>query len=124
MALNKASEASAADWQTHVKNYLNFSRMVVWFFSVVEILLKHFSLCTKSVLLTAATSSLSHSTIKILFKIGILQNLFICIVFDPPIYDLEAYMQLKVKFFIVVTKLLNFDWSRAVQLIPNNYCTP
>ena len=39
MALNKASDVPAADWpsQTHVKNYRNFSCVVIRFFSVVEI---------------------------------------------------------------------------------------
>ena len=46
MALNGASGVSLADWryQTHVKNYRNFSSRVE-FFSVVEIPLKHSSLC-------------------------------------------------------------------------------
>ena len=40
MALNRASDATAADWlsQTHVTNYRDFSRVVIRFFSVVEIL--------------------------------------------------------------------------------------
>ena len=49
MVLNKAIEwyVPAADWlsQTHMKNYRNFSHVVIWFFSVVEIPIKHSSLC-------------------------------------------------------------------------------
>ena len=43
MVLNKASDMPAADWlsQTQVKNYCNFSRVVMQFFSVVEIPIKH-----------------------------------------------------------------------------------
>ena len=39
MALNRASDAPAADLlsQTHVTNYRDFSRVVIRFFSVVEI---------------------------------------------------------------------------------------
>ena len=46
MALNGASVVSLADWRsrTHVKNYRNFSSRVE-FFSLVEIPLKHSSLC-------------------------------------------------------------------------------
>ena len=46
MALNRASDVPVADWlsQTHVKNYRNFSRVVIRFFSVVEIPIKHSSL--------------------------------------------------------------------------------
>ena len=49
MAPNKASDVSAADWlsQTHVKNYGYFSRVVIGFFSMVEIPIKHFSLYDK-----------------------------------------------------------------------------
>ena len=38
MAINRASDVSAADWlsQTHVENYRNFSSGVTWFFSVEE----------------------------------------------------------------------------------------
>ena len=40
MALNWASDMSAADWlsQTNMKNYCNFSLAVIWLFSVLEIL--------------------------------------------------------------------------------------
>ena len=43
IALNEASDMSAADWLSHTntKNYDNFSRVVIGFFSVVEILIKH-----------------------------------------------------------------------------------
>ena len=43
MVLNRMSELSAADWlsQTGVKNYCNFSRVVIWFFLVVQIPIKH-----------------------------------------------------------------------------------
>ena len=46
MALNRASDVSAADWlfQTHVKICRNFPRAVIRFFSVVEIPIKHPSL--------------------------------------------------------------------------------
>ena len=50
MGLNRASNVPAADWlfQTHVKNYRNFSRVVIGFFSVVEIPIKHSILYNKS----------------------------------------------------------------------------
>ena len=50
MALKRASDKSAADWpsQTHVKKYCNFSQVVIWFFSVVEIPIKHSSLYNKA----------------------------------------------------------------------------
>ena len=40
MALNRASDVLAADWlsQTHVRNYRNFSRVVIRFSSVVEVI--------------------------------------------------------------------------------------
>ena len=43
MALNSASDVPAADWlpQTLVKNYHNFSRVVIRFFSEVEFPIKH-----------------------------------------------------------------------------------
>ena len=43
IALNEASDMSAADWLSHTnaKNHGNFSRVVIGFFSVVEILIKH-----------------------------------------------------------------------------------
>ena len=46
MALNRASDVSAADWrsQTKVKNYRNFSRVEIRFFSVVDIPIKQSSL--------------------------------------------------------------------------------
>ena len=46
MALMRASGKSEADWlsQTHVKNYHNFSHVMIGVFSVVEILVKHSSL--------------------------------------------------------------------------------
>ena len=49
MALNRASDVSAADWrsQTHVKNYRTFSRVETRFFSVEEIPIKHSSLYNK-----------------------------------------------------------------------------
>ena len=49
MALNRVSDAPAADWlsQTHVKNYRNFSRVVIRFFLVVKIPIKHSSLYNK-----------------------------------------------------------------------------
>ena len=49
MALNEASDVSAADWlsQTHMKNYRNFSRVVIRLFLVEEIPIKHSSLCNK-----------------------------------------------------------------------------
>ena len=49
MALNRGSEVSAADWlsQTHLKSHRNFLRVVVRFFSVVEIPMKHSSLYNK-----------------------------------------------------------------------------
>ena len=42
----KASDVSAADWryQTHVKKYRNFSRVLSWLFSGLEILVQHRSL--------------------------------------------------------------------------------
>ena len=45
MALNTASGQSEADWpsQTHVKNCHKFSNVVIGFFSVAEILVKHSS---------------------------------------------------------------------------------
>ena len=46
-ALNRANDnMSAADSlsQTHVKNYRNFSRVVIRLFSVVEVSVKHCSL--------------------------------------------------------------------------------
>ena len=57
-ALNRASDVLAADWlsQTHVKNYRNFSRVVIRFFSVVEIPIKHSSLYNKVSFLTLAES--------------------------------------------------------------------
>ena len=50
MALNRASGKSEADWpsQTHDKNYHNFSHVVIGFFSVLEILVKHSSLYNKT----------------------------------------------------------------------------
>ena len=49
MALNRASNMSAADWlfQTHAKNYRNFSRVVIRLFSEVKIPIKHSSLYNK-----------------------------------------------------------------------------
>ena len=49
-ALNRASDVSAADWLSHtqVKNYRNFSRVLIRFFSVVEILVKHCGLYNKT----------------------------------------------------------------------------
>ena len=49
MALNEASDVSAADWlsQTHMKNYRNFSRVVIRLFLVEEIPIKHSSLYNK-----------------------------------------------------------------------------
>ena len=49
MALNRASDMSAADWlsQTHVKNYRKFSRLVIRFFSAVEIPIQHSNLYNK-----------------------------------------------------------------------------
>ena len=49
MALNKATDVPAADWlsQTHVKNYRHISRVVIRFFSEVEIPMKHSSLYNK-----------------------------------------------------------------------------
>ena len=49
VAQNRASDVTTADWlsQTHVKSYCNFSRMVVRFFSVVEIPIRHSSLHDK-----------------------------------------------------------------------------
>ena len=46
MALNRASYVPAADWlsQTKEKNCRNFSRVVIRFFPVVEIPIKHSSL--------------------------------------------------------------------------------
>ena len=46
MALNRASEVSEANLQsqTHIENYPNFSCVVIWFFSVVENPIKHYSL--------------------------------------------------------------------------------
>jgi len=45
-AQNRASGVPAADWlsQTHVKNYRNFSRVMIRFFSMGEIPIKHSSL--------------------------------------------------------------------------------
>ena len=39
----------AADWrpQTHVKNYRSYSRVVIRLFAVVEIPVRHSSLCNK-----------------------------------------------------------------------------
>ena len=52
MALKRANGVPAADWlsQTHVKNCNNFSRVVIRFFSLVEIPVKHSSLYNKKVL--------------------------------------------------------------------------
>ena len=46
IALNSVSDMSAADWlsRTHVKNYRKFSRVVIRFFSLVEIPIKRSSL--------------------------------------------------------------------------------
>ena len=51
MALNRASDMSAADWlsQTRVENYCNFSSVVRWFLLLVEVPLKHSSLCNEVV---------------------------------------------------------------------------
>ena len=51
-ALNRASGVPAADWlsQTHVKNYRNFSRVMIRFSSLEEIPIKHSSLYAKMVL--------------------------------------------------------------------------
>ena len=53
VVLNRASDVPAADWlsQTHMKNYHNFSHVVMCFFSVVGMLTKHSSLCNKLFLL-------------------------------------------------------------------------
>ena len=53
MALNKVSDMSAADWlsQTHVKNNENFSRVVIRFFSVVEIPINYSSLYNERIYL-------------------------------------------------------------------------
>ena len=49
MALNRANDVSAADWrsQTHGKKYCNFSRVGIQSLLVVEIPIKHPSLCDK-----------------------------------------------------------------------------
>ena len=49
MVLNRLSDVPAADWlfQTQVKNYCYFSRVVIQFFSEVEIPIKHSSLYDK-----------------------------------------------------------------------------
>ena len=49
MALQTASDMSAADGlpQAHVRNDRNFSRVVIRFFSVVQIPIKHSSLQDK-----------------------------------------------------------------------------
>ena len=51
MALNRASDVPAADWlsQTQVKNYSNFSCVVILLSSVVEIPIKHSSLYNKAI---------------------------------------------------------------------------
>ena len=51
MALNRVSDVPAANWlsQTHVKNYRNFLPVVIRFFSVVEIPIKHPSLYNKDI---------------------------------------------------------------------------
>ena len=48
IALHWARDMSAADWlfQTHVKNYRNFSTVVIRLFSEVEIPTKHSIICT------------------------------------------------------------------------------
>ena len=47
LVLNRASDVIAAEWlcQTHVKNYRNFSLLVIPFFSLVEIPTNHSSVC-------------------------------------------------------------------------------
>ena len=47
MALSRASDVPASDWlsQTRVKNDRNFSGVAIRFFSVMEIAIKHSSLC-------------------------------------------------------------------------------
>ena len=49
VARNKASDVSAGNWwyQTHEQNYRNFRRVVILFFSVVEILINNCSLYKK-----------------------------------------------------------------------------
>ena len=51
MALIRASHMSAADWlpQTREENYCNFSCVAMWFSSLVEVPLKHSSLCNEVV---------------------------------------------------------------------------
>ena len=53
MVLNRASYMSAADWvyQTQVKNYHNFSCVVIWFFSGVEIPIKHSSYIINTIII-------------------------------------------------------------------------
>lgn len=50
--IHSAGDVSAVDWisQTRVKNYRNFSRLVIRFFWVVEIPTKHSSLYNKHIL--------------------------------------------------------------------------
>ena len=59
MALNGASDVPAADWlpQTHVKNYHNFSCVVIRFSLEVEIPLTHFSLYNKYIYTTQVKSA-------------------------------------------------------------------
>ena len=69
MALNRASDVSAAYWlsQTHVKIIVIFSRVVIRVFSVVEIPIKHSSLYNKIVYyfdLNSSTVKLRFSTLK------------------------------------------------------------
>ena len=65
MALNRASDVSAADWrsQSHVKNYRNLSRAEIRFFLVVEIPIKHSCLYNKF--------SFNHIEPKALFKMSL-----------------------------------------------------
>ena len=60
---------SAADWlfQTHVKNYRNFSTVVIRLFSEVEIPIKHSSICTCDKKYYVSFHTIKIATVQMLF---------------------------------------------------------
>ena len=69
IALHKARDMSAADWlfQTHVKNYRNFSPVVIRLFSEVEIPIKYSSICTSDKKYYVSFHTIKIATVQMLF---------------------------------------------------------
>ena len=94
MALNRASDMSAADWlsQTCMENYCNFSCVVKWFFSLVEVPLKHSSLCNEVVYpLQCAKKVMSDCPGLVDFAIGLVNS-----VLDSPDGQAKIFQRIKI----------------------------